>query len=934
MTELTSPTGLRQGARPLGSVHGIESFIETKMCLDAGPFLGISIQRKLTSISIHMRYLEYLDFIRLDFILWYLSRDIPNQCVVMLAMDVVRVDTDSPYFVTRTRALIYEFSRYTELFGPEFVAKACDIVRRQKTESGVKEKTWIDDYVVRFAAFLDALAIYLDADKPGSKQRLSGMKPSDWEQFGDWFRDRIVQSSISEATKFNRIHYTNKLVGFLVIEGLVSVKFEMMPLVPLSRARLGESRFTQKGWNNKPKAVPEFSPLVLRIDRHKRSYDYSAYKDIAPRFIHSMMPVLNTIYAECSASVAKNAHNALLKFLGYLAQRSAQQPDSIFFQLLCLGRMSAIDGLKWEKIIYQWRDEVQRVNSENGCSPKTAHAIVMWLAFVWRHLAVAGCVPDVKIVGFKNAKRVSNTKSKRSLAQLFVSEAKISAAEEKLLVKIERFTSTKDKAEAREFIGALCREISPKIVAGLTLEDLVLKMHDLNASRLRVLRNCAEDEFLRWYEHWIVGTSALAQASFENEKLVDLLDNPMRSTSERRRNSTRYLYSGNQSVRLGNVLQYFLATQQGVFSGILGRYCHIAPRWGGRAALQAYLHPHANMTIALWVMLLIDTGANCEVVRDTPWDCLAPGEAEGSFILQLGAKNRSGGQVIVDELRDDPEKGQRLSSVDAIRKYRCVAARFHSMANEPNASKLLLYVGWHGKISAITEWHARDQFKRFVRGQSSLPFGELRPSMIRPSVLMSLQHENAEMVTVAQVFADHARPSTTLAHYTGRIPAKLTYNLMIREFQQRFQSVVVASIEGAAAKLGLTQEEMRRIFAEAARTGLGVACLDPLAGMQPGTKVGEHCTRLDACWNCDNRWVVATIENVADLILFNEYLASAQDDASRTHPEAWEQRWLPWLVFSDIALAKLAQGNTAKIYDEASKFADSKRARYQVFPLF
>jgi hypothetical protein len=498
----------------------------------------------------------------------------------MLAMDVVRVDADSPYFVTRTRALIHEFSQHADLLEPEFVAKACDVVRRQKTESGVKEKTWIDDYVVRFAAFLDALVIYLDADKPGRKRRLSGMNPSDWEQFGGWFRDRIIQSSISDATKSDRIYYTNKLVGFLVVEGLVSAKFKMAPLMPLSRARDGESKSAQKGWKHKPKSVPAFSPLVLHIEKHKRSYDCSAYKDIAPRFIHSMMPVLNTIYAEYSASTAKNAHNALLKFLGYLAQRSAQQPESIFFQLLRLGRMSAIDGLQWEKIIYQWRDEVQRVNFENGCSPKTAHAIVMWLAFIWRHLAAAECVPDVEIVGFKNAKRISNTKPKRSLAQLLADEIKISKAEEKLLAKFERFTSTADKVEAKEFISALCREISPKNIAGLTLEGLVTKIHDLNASRLRVLRKCAEDEFLRWYEHWLAGASALAQASFDSEKLVDLLDNPMRSTSERRRNSTMYLYSGHKSVRLGNVLQYFLATQQGVFSGILGRYCHIAPRWG------------------------------------------------------------------------------------------------------------------------------------------------------------------------------------------------------------------------------------------------------------------------------------------------------------------------------------------------------------------
>ncbi|MES1991280.1 MAG: hypothetical protein V4441_10055 [Pseudomonadota bacterium] len=371
-------------------------------------------------------------------------------------MGVAQVDTNSPYFVTRTRTVTYEFSRYEELFGSDFLAKACDVVRRQKTESGVNESTWVDNYVIRFAAFLEALSVYLYAGTPGRVLFLSGMNQSDWEQFGCWFRERIVRSSLSDKTKAKHILCTNKLMGFFIIVGLIPIKIELAPLVPRFQARDGESVRTHRGWNDKPKIFPVLSPLVLRIEKHRRSYDYSAYRKLAPRFLHSILPVLNRLYVGYSAGGAKSSHNTLVRFLDYLARRSAQQPDATFFQLLRLGRTSEIDATAWEKIIYEWRDEVLRENLENGFSLKSAHGIVMRFSFIWRHLAAVNCVPDVEIVGFKNAKRISDIKPRLSLAQLSVDAVKISEAEEKLVSRMERLTSTNERDETREFISKRC----------------------------------------------------------------------------------------------------------------------------------------------------------------------------------------------------------------------------------------------------------------------------------------------------------------------------------------------------------------------------------------------------------------------------------------------------------------------------------------------
>ena len=80
-------------------------------------------------------------------------------------------------------------------------------------------------------------------------------------------------------------------------------------------------------------------------------------------------------------------------------------------------------------------------------------------------------------------------------------------------------------------------------------------------------------------------------------------------------------------------------------------------------------------------------------------------------------------------------------------------------------------------------------------------------------------------------------------------------------------------------------------------------------------------------------WVVATRENVADLILFNQYLKNAQESYAQKYPERWESCWLPWLVFTDIALSKMVHGETARILEEGRTLASERAPHYSPMPL-
>jgi hypothetical protein len=152
---------------------------------------------------------------------------------------------------------------------------------------------------------------------------------------------------------------------------------------------------------------------------------------------------------------------------------------------------------------------------------------------------------------------------------------------------------------------------------------------------------------------------------------------------------------------------------------------------------------------------------------------------------------------------------------------------------------------------------------------------------------------------------------------------KMVWERTIRQFQALFQAVSIYSIKGAAQKLGLTTKQVNRLFGEACRTGLGVACLDPKGGLQPKSEKGKTCTQLENCTTCPNRFVVATVENLKDLILFNRHLEQSRREWEIARPEKWTKDWLPWLVFTQVVMDQASRGRTAPEFFKANLIAQA-----------
>ena len=74
---------------------------------------------------------------------------------------------------------------------------------------------------------------------------------------------------------------------------------------------------------------------------------------------------------------------------------------------------------------------------------------------------------------------------------------------------------------------------------------------------------------------------------------------------------------------------------------------------------------------------------------------------------------------------------------------------------------------------------------------------------------------------------------------------------------------------------------------------------------------------IESCIGCPNMIVVNHPETVADLIQWNRVLNARGAEWEVERPERWEQKWLPWLIFTEVVLEQMKRGPNARVYERA-----------------
>jgi hypothetical protein len=824
-----------------------------------------------------------------------------------------------------------DFSDFYPMLPPSFVNRA---VRAIEAERGnVKERTYFDNYVVRLVDVLRGIVefsaiggiLWLGEDLVGY----------DTVAIGNFFSQAAKDQTFSENTNRKHRHCINKVCRILVRASILPMAFSIRGSDSNKRAEADGNASSSKQLSAREEsaAQPQSPFVVLSID-HRRSYDYCQFEALGNMFLRHLVSALTRAYAKLKKYQAKRQHEALMDFLHSLLQRKLSGENSGFFALLEGNAYWALSEPDWEVEFGLWRNLQRRATSTGiAHNLQTGSTRVQTLSKLLAYLADESILPTLNALGFSKAKARATVlrRTRRVLSQLPVvcSVPTIEMPEALTEALLRFFPEQSLFDEAQEFLNALYREVGPGRLALLTAQQAATMMYDLNAARLKALRLYFEEVFNKWFEHWNCGQRALALGELTGEEIIELVDSNRYTSSERWANAKRLFHRGKDPAVLGNILRYMLVRHDGIIADVFGRMHHLALSYGGKAALTAYVHPHPEAAVALWGLVMIDTFANAEVAREMPWRCVSKGTVPGYKKIDLGIKARGGYKRILDEL-PARHSDNRLTVPQAILMYKRMAKLMHGMAVEQKMSGKLMMEERERRINVLAESTARSRMTALLAKHPVFGEWSVLPSMIRPSALMNAERADEVQMPVANVFADHDSRNTTHRSYTGRAPSCISALEQIRDFQEQYQVVVIVSDISSAEILGLSEAEWNHLLSEAARTGMGVACRNGKAGVQPGTKVGEECHRMDRCSGCSERYVVATVENFADLVLVNDYVTERLQRVTgegSAPVEAFET--LAHLkAFSDAALAKASQSSVAAILEKGRELAKTRKSDY------
>jgi hypothetical protein len=556
-----------------------------------------------------------------------------------------------------------------------------------------------------------------------------------------------------------------------------------------------------------------------------------------------------------------------------------------------------IDGKEWELAVFAYRDHVV-AQVKSGLNGKTnAHQTIALVRQSLPRLSPPLPAFETEIHGIKYAR--ASTVHKPSLAEVSnpstaVGSDYIEFAKSMLRQAADRYKVDLDLNEGDHFIGALASEMQrshdlptdPAHAVLLVLSRRLASIRDAAVGILEEARASIEhgvrlleeaDIDPTWfYDEYRSGRVAARSI------VRDWFPDPAQEIS-----STKAEAAWRRSA--SNLLSLAMVHFDGLLPGnrnpkaamevgqfFQKRYLEL----GGFEKLEALLNPSRAVCGAALTLYLTESGANVSVGRTLPLDCVQPANEPG-FKLVTGHKARAKGKPIYVEL---PSSSPAIAALDWYQQH---SARYRDKVSGEDAKWLFVFrVGEKFQLSTphwYTSW-----FKQFSSTLPPMQGVGAVPSMIRPSVLLKAALENDGRLQVGRAIGQHGQAVTR--GYQEKLPIRLLRDEHMRRFQRHYETRVLQNVIDAARGLGISVEEFEQRVSELQATGLGTFCADPYA--RPGIE-GQRCQSVD-CWrDCPQLLVIANVESIALLQIWQNSLRDVQGDWERDHPERWGDVWLP-----------------------------------------
>lgn len=633
--------------------------------------------------------------------------------------------------------------------------------------------------------------------------------------------------------------------------------------------------------------------------------------------------------AGANSSTAKHVYIQLSAALSCIGNSADECCRRLVAEAKERSRISNVDD--WEEGLHVYRDQMLSRISKHEAKPSTVDKDIKSLRAGLRLLATGKIVPETSIplAGIKNARRRGH--HLRSVAEASSrgrtnADEYVAFARDRLLEVQKAFVIQVDTDESKAFLEGLAAEIERSVELPADVPSAVRLLLE---RRLEALRTTATAILEQAVEAWERGQELMAMAtidvrSFESEFFG-------RPPSVARRRLMRRLFpdpAASSDTAAAQGLANLLRLIDERHGGIppIGGTNEVGPagqffakrylEYGGLATVEPLLNPAPNVVGASLTLYLVESGSNVSVGRTLPEDCSEASDVEGYRRVTGNKAKAKGKPIIVDFQKDSP-------AIRAIEWLRSASERLRSRAGDDSDRLFLMRIG--NRIQLMTPHWYTDWFKHFAASSPGLEGLSMTPNMMRPSVLLHVALCNDGRLATGMALGQHGLAVSQ--GYQSKYPTRLLYEDNMRRFLAAYETLVVSGIEDAAKKLGISAEQFKARLGNLRPTGLGTFCKDQRGRLGQD---GGRCPTMD-CWNeCPNLMIVAEVEAIAALQLWQSSLRVVQPEWERDRPERWDQVWLPWLCLTDVVEEKMVRGPSIKIWKAASDLAAkiSARANY------
>ena len=99
------------------------------------------------------------------------------------------------------------------------------------------------------------------------------------------------------------------------------------------------------------------------------------------------------------------------------------------------------------------------------------------------------------------------------------------------------------------------------------------------------------------------------------------------------------------------------------------------------------------------------------------------------------------------------------------------------------------------RLKALNDWHLYQDFSAIAATSERLASLHICPTMIRPTVLLSMQLRHPNSIEAVQMFAQHKSDTTTMG-YVAKLPFRMILEQRMRKFSDTIEVVISMNAHG------------------------------------------------------------------------------------------------------------------------------------------